>query len=510
MIKRITLLLFLVACVNIKPHSQIYHHNNPLKPEVIISYDPGTYDNDDFQSFMVNLLEDIAYIQFDKIIIGYGWNMKPGDYEKGLEQFHRMIDLVYAPSLHYLRDAVGQDNDEKDETKQRMFSYPSVEYVKKLICIGSQKGGMEGIKTDETPVTGDIIEILRRADEREVDLLTGGGAIDYIVALKKAEQLSDFKDIKKRLGWIISISDQSMGWDARTGKDPEAYFQDSNNPAHHIRSNSDWIRDRWIWLQKTFNISVHYTREPEFTSFIQENIQTPLNIFDPQVPYLNLFPDRDETYHQKRTGFMGDQPCFWLMYQNGLTDRESPDRGGNLQVHRGYHKWDSTFIYADLGYDHDAEEHTTYWVNLMMKPYFHSIANKVKIIRGQGMNRSPCLILNGDSTQRVMYKSVSPGEKVELSATGTYDPDGDKIYFRWFVTKRSPYAFKGEVRLNADNEKCFLTIPDKAIGKEISIIVQASDLNQNLQMDIGNNHYQKKDGTWMGTSFRRMILSVSP
>ena len=87
---------------------------------------------------------------------------------------------------------------------------------------------------------------------------------------------------------------------------------------------------------------------------------------------------------------------------------------------------------------------------------------------------------------------AKPGSKVELSAEGTTDPDGDKIMYSWWEYEEAD-SYGGRVEIiNADKQKSFFKVPkDAKNGDAIHIVCEASD-----------------NGSPQLTRYQRVILTV--
>ena len=72
--------------------------------------------------------------------------------------------------------------------------------------------------------------------------------------------------------------------------------------------------------------------------------------------------------------------------------------------------------------------------------------------------------------------SAKPGSTIQLSARGSYDPDGDELNYTWWYYKEAG-DYHGELEIrNADQQNVSLTMPeDAASGETIHIICEVSD-----------------------------------
>jgi len=100
---------------------------------------------------------------------------------------------------------------------------------------------------------------------------------------------------------------------------------------------------------------------------------------------------------------------------------------------------------------------------------------------------------DNDKSKAVVNITVKPKETVKLSAAGTYDPDGDKVSYRWFVYKEAG-NYDGPVNIKKDTaqQARFIAPKVKSPGA-IHIILEVKD-----------------DGEPSLVSYRRVIVNIEP
>ena len=99
------------------------------------------------------------------------------------------------------------------------------------------------------------------------------------------------------------------------------------------------------------------------------------------------------------------------------------------------------------------------------------------------------MVVNGNKANEVVTIKVKPGKTIKLDASRSFDPDGDKLNFNWFIYREAG-NYKGDFDIsNSSSVKQKLVVPDDVKGKEIHVILELKD-----------------NGTPELVSYRRFIL----
>lgn len=179
----------------------------------------------------------------------------------------------------------------------------------------------------------------------------------------------------------------------------------------------------------------------------------------------------------------GDTPSFLCLISNGLGWYISPAYsgwGGRYECYRSYAEkgkiWTSSVNTQDEIILSDgrkeASNQATIW--RWREAYQHDFAARMDWNIADNFkkaNHNPVLTLNGKSGKAIAKAKVKSGEKVQLSAKGSSDPDGDKLNFRWFVYREAG-SFDGKLELvSISSEETSFTMPELKKGQELHVIL---------------------------------------
>lgn len=92
-------------------------------------------------------------------------------------------------------------------------------------------------------------------------------------------------------------------------------------------------------------------------------------------------------------------------------------------------------------------------------------------------NHHPIAVCNGDADPKILRLQSEPGERIELDATGSSDPDGDALVFSWWpYPEAGTYGGALEI-LDATSIQTAFTVPMDAAGSQIHLILEVKDTN---------------------------------
>lgn len=425
--KLLFFLYFIVCCFYLE--AQITHEE---KYRLIVTTDLGGTDPDDTQS-MIHLLLCSNAIDIEGLISSQVWIDDPDKTAKIsniIEQFGKVL-----PRLN--KHAKG---------------YPNLNQLRAIIKQGQPYSNMAGVgQGKDSPGSELIISAVdKKKDRRPVWLAAWGGMNTIAQALWKVKHTRCEKDLRKFVA-KIRIYDV-LGQD-----------------------------DAGAWIAKNFP-EIIYIRNKEVygwgpsDQWIKQHIQS-------HQPLGKHYPNRIWATE-------GDSPAFFYVYANGLNLPDSLEYGGwggrfshqktsgirgmDFIVRSGKDetKYDPYYMHGSCKEGCDAinkwKQHI--WNNLAARMLWTTTDDY------KAVNHHPHAVVNGDRSLKCIFKKVKAGSSIVLNANGSTDPDGNSLTYKWYVYSE-PSSYKGEVNIEGMNKgKCDVHIPTDAIGKNIHIILELTDI----------------------------------
>lgn len=375
--------------------------------------------------------------------------------------------------------------------------FPGEEYLQSVIRDGRPDFGMHAVgKGMDSPGSERIIEVVDRDDPRPVWVLVWGGPNCLAQALWKVRATRSPEDLDKFTAklrvYTISDQDDSGPWIRKTF--PSLFYIAS--PGYHAAGA--YHHATWSGISGD-NFHGRFTGA-DFSivdnPWLDKNVRAkgPLGALYPVTKFL----------------MEGDTPSFLYLIGNGLGDPEHPDWGSWGGRYEFYtprmRKW---FI---------EPETRPFWTNAEdevkgVDGKWHS-GNKVTIWRWReayqndfsarmdwtiqpfaAANHPPVANLNHPA--RLRAKS---GERVNLSAAGSTDPDGNSLSYEWIYygepstvpisNSRTPAALAIE---GAGKAEAWFTAPKVAKPETLHLVLAVTD-----------------NGAPPLTRYRRVIVTIFP
>lgn len=160
----------------------------------------------------------------------------------------------------------------------------------------------------------------------------------------------------------------------------------------------------------------------------------------------------------------GDTPSFLWLVNNGLRSHERPDFGGwgGRHANIGLNQW------YDASDDGDNKKPLWRWTEAIQNDWAARL--NWCISSYEDANHHPVVIIDGE-----LDRIVSPGETIFLSASKTYDPDGDTLSFSWWqYYDADSVSTRIDIKNPSSQNEANFIIPNE-IGKDIHIILEVTD-----------------------------------
>lgn len=358
--------------------------------------------------------------------------------------------------------ALVRDNLEKNEP-----GFPTPDYVRSKITEGLREYGMQAVgEGKNSPASEEIIAAVDKADKRPLWVTIWGGPNVLAQALWKVKQTRSEKEVDEFLSklrvYAISDQDDSGPWIRKTF--PDLFYIVSpgfnDGGAYHHSTWSGISGDYFHARCDGANFSL-VTNE-----WLDKNIRSkgPLGAQYPLWKFL----------------MEGDTPSFLNLINNGLSDPEHPSWGGwggryELYTPRNQ-KWflepETRPIWTDaedevFGYDGSWHEgnHETIW--RWREAFQNDFAARMDwtILPPEKVNHPPVVKLDNDN-----FLNAKPGVKINLSAKGTIDPDGDALSYQWFCYAEAGTFSVSSARSgqpieihNFDQSEAWFIVPSKRV-----------------------------------------------
>ena len=374
--------------------------------------------------------------------------------------------------------------------KRHAQGYPEATALRQRIKSGNRQRGQDFIGGNhDTEGSRWIIAAGDRDDARPLNIVIWGGQTDLAQALWRVRENRDGDGLKKFLSRIrvYDIDDQDRiqpwifenfpdlfyvlakswpGADKRTGAYRGMYLGGDESLTSrnwvdtHVRNDHGPLGALYpmqTWTAPNPHATLKEGDTPSWFYFL------PTGLGDPAHPNWGGWGGR---FQLSSPGRHGDSPAE--SRKAGVLWRDAKDTVGDTTDARAtVWRWRPSFQ-ADFQARMD-------WC---VKPFDEA-------------NHPPVPVLNGQQGLSAVGIMAKPGQTIELTATGSSDPDRNELSYRWFVYPEVG-SFGHDLRIENSSESASLTIPADAAGKTVHVILEVHD-----------------DGIPPLTRYRRAVIQVS-
>jgi hypothetical protein len=364
--------------------------------------------------------------------------------------------------------------------------YPTPEFLQARTLLGNVK--TEGEMDEVTPGSKRIVEALLDSDPRPIWIQAWGGPNTIARALKtiEEERPEEMAAVAKKIRFYF-IWEQDNTYQSyirpRWGK--------FNIPT--IISDQFWAI-AYQWNKILPEDKRRYFKADWMKSNILEGHGPLCSLYKAHVPGSHGLSG-DTNFDPGDFRSEGDSPAFLHTIPTGLRSLESPEYGGwggrYLKVRDntwldpipepGYHhpegRWytKSGWGRIYMGDKYPRDQH-------LMREYFNPLARWTDAIQNDFAARADWCVksyaeANHPPVPVVAHErdlTVAPAATVKLSASGSSDPDGNQLSYRWWQYHEADSAVTKVAINNADAEQASFVVPDEP-SKQVHIILEVTD-----------------------------------
>ena len=433
--KKTTIFLLILFLVVLTGHGQ--------KPRLLITTDIGG-DPDDQQS-LIRLMLYSCDFEIEGLITSASGT--PGELDKSIIR----PDLVEKTIRTY--EEVWQN------LAMHREGYPSPDYLLSVVKRGNPNRGWEYVgEGHDTEASEWIISCADKKDARPLNISIWGGQTDVAQALWKVKNTRtprQYNDFVSRFR-IHDIADQDGIFHRMQESFPGVFYVLNSAPEGEDKRNAAF---RGMYLGGEENLtSLQWIKE---------------HVAEGHGPLGALYPLKTWTAPNPH-GVMkeGDTPSWFYFLENGLNCPEHPEYGG----------WGGRFHQTEKGFytcasDNFLEETnsraTVYrWRGDFQREFAARMDWCIKA-RNES-NHAPGVVVNRHSKMKPLYIKAKPGKKIKLNASGTSDPDGDALQYKWLVYNEAG-NYSGSLVLKETGNNVEFHMPELNENSSLHVILKVTD-----------------------------------
>ena len=446
-------------------------HNSSLKPRLVVMTDIGDCDvePDDMES-AIRLMAYADMFEIEAIMTTVGWNCDP--YPKEWTQYLDKVVEAYGKDVHKLmlrskqKDFLSLD---RENGKQTIGYWPSMEYIKSRCMAGSHTAGIGIIGQDnDTEGSEFLIKLADEDDERPIWVATWGSGNTLAQAIWKVQQTRTPEQLKAFLHKfrVYTITDQDMVYAMRMNR---AY-------SSHMWMRREFKDDlKFIWDEGTWQLQCELGKQ-EWKKH-QEMIQGHGAL--------------GAIYPNYKWGVEGDTPSFLHIMPNGLNDPEDPTQAGWAGCHK-FGMCADSLTYAWTSWQEPQRGITEGYKRRFYEAELNDFCARMQWAKEGRGNTNPRIFINNKFSLAPIHIEARAGESIPLSVVVS-DEEKDSCTVDWWVQPEAS-TYQGSVVIRnspTDGNAFSVDVPKEAKGKTIHVVCEVRD-----------------NGVIPLTSYARVILDV--